>query len=1203
MPEVCRLGEEQRAMNDPFARYGAFIYRTRWMVLAIWLVILGVCGALFAPNAGSVLKAGGIEDPDSEAAEATRILEEEFNNSALNNAVIVYRSDDLTVDDPAYRDAVVGNAEEIAAIEGVNSVVTFYTIGDPTLVSQDRKTSVTIISLAGDEGEAQEIVPDVRDAIAEADGIEHFVTGTPAINHDFQVTSEEDLKRSEMVTIPLVLLLLVLTFRTIISAAVPLALGAAAVVTALSIIYFIGDRTDLSIFALNVASMIGLGLGIDFSLIVVNRFREEYALRKDAGLAVAVTMATAGRSITYSGITVILGMGVLTLMVDLMVVRSISLGVMLVALTALVAGVTLLPALLGILNYRLEWLRILPKRRKQAENTGFWYRLSHAIMGRPWAWLFVSIVILAAIAWPARNLEMLGSTPGLLPGETESVEGVSILNEEFGENLLTPIQIVMRSDEPDGVFTPEFLTALDEFTNVLNADPRSSQVQSLATLMAAEPRADGRWSRITRNDFTPFPPMDPNDPTALTQGISIDPFIDVWVDEVPQTPAYFGFGLFNFAAGESHQLQVTPALQVYRVNSGNLQVQAGGPVTYWPFTGFANPESGQQITDGSVITLTPGDQLVVPEQTPVTITAIDTVEMLTAISFQVRPGVGAQDSWTEGNPTSDPFAGIQREVIGGGLGNTFPTGRTNIKLELARTDPQSVFPRHIHPGPELIVVQEGTLTIHSSPEMVMTGADGTVREGEFDAPIELTTGGKAVVQGAGIHRAENLTDQPTNIWSLRFLAAEEEPFILIGTTELANQFVNLNGDASAAVINVTSPFDPYDDRHEDFVNEIRNLIAPSIAGMENYDVFVGGQSASFIDFSDSLYGQFPLLVGAVLLLTYVILLMFFQSVFLPLKAILMNLASVLATYGALVMIFQYGWGDSLFGFDNLSAVGVVTPAILFVILFSLSTDYEVFMLSRVKEYYHETLDNEEAVASGLQHTAGVITAAGVILIGVFGSFATAGIITIKEIGLGLAIGVLIDTTIVRVIMVPATMRLMGDTNWYMPAWLKKIVPELREGPAPELAHAGVPGSAISGNGAGAGGVDGAHGMPVAPAGPRMAGQLRPTGGPMNTEFITLPRARAFRIGRDEKMDLQVFDVRISRYHAKIEHQRGEFIITDLNSTNGVFVNGGQISGPTVLQQGDIVEIGNTGMATFQFELRPLSEPPKVVTAGSQGTPE
>jgi RND superfamily putative drug exporter len=170
-------------------------------------------------------------------------------------------------------------------------------------------------------------------------------------------------------------------------------------------------------------------------------------------------------------------------------------------------------------------------------------------------------------------------------------------------------------------------------------------------------------------------------------------------------------------------------------------------------------------------------------------------------------------------------------------------------------------------------------------------------------------------------------------------------------------------------------------------------------------------------------------------------------VFLPIKAILMNLASILATYGVLVLIFQYGWGDRFLGFSSLGGLGMFAPAILFAILFGLSTDYEVFMLSRVKEFYHETRNNEEAVARGLQNTAAVITAAGLVLVGTFGSFASADVVAVKEIGIGLAVGVLIDSTIVRVIMVPATMRLMGELNWWMPGWLRRVVPEIREGPA------------------------------------------------------------------------------------------------------------------------------------------------------------
>jgi len=548
----------------------------------------------------------------------------------------------------------------------------------------------------------------------------------------------------------------------------------------------------------------------------------------------------------------------------------------------------------------------------------------------------------------------------------------------------------------------------------------------------------------------------------IAPGVFLKEYINAWVDNAPYRAAYFGFGQFQFSSGATHELQVTPTLQVYRVNRGNLTVQAGRPVTLWRKADFGKRHKGKTIAAGSTITLATGDQLVVRPETPVTLRVEgEPVEMIAAVGFHVRPGITEQDSWLGGEPTSDPFEGIPRTVIGGGLGMTFPNGETNIKLDLARTRPHAWFPRHLHPGPELIVVKSGTLTIFSSPEMVVTDSDGRVKEGPFDAPLKVGARGKAVVQGYGIHRATNMGSKDAEIWSLRFLDANQPAFTLIGIRELAKVFVNLDGGNDETVLNVVPRYGPYDDRQEDFVTDIRKLIVPSIPGLSEDRAYVGGTTANFMDFRHELYGRFPYLVGAVLLLTFLILMMFFQSVFLPLKAILMNIGSILATFGALVLIFQHGWGSGLAGFESVGAIAVITPAILFVILFSLSTDYEVFMLSRIKEYYHQTHDNEESVAAGLQHTGGIITAAGLILIGVFGSFATAGIVTIKEIGLGLAIGVLIDTVIVRTIMVPATMRLAGDINWSMPAWLKRIVPELREGPTGEIGRSAA-GGAVEG---------------------------------------------------------------------------------------------------------------------------------------------
>ena len=246
---------------------------------------------------------------------------------------------------------------------------------------------------------------------------------------------------------------------------------------------------------------------------------------------------------------------------------------MLVAATALIAGVTLLPAVLGLLNPTLERLRVIPKGKPKPEEQGFWYRFSHAVMRRPWVWLSASLAIILVLAWPAREMKLLGATPKLLPGAAESVKGVDILNEEFGENLLSPIQIVVTTPD-EGVFTPKFLVALDRLTNSLAADPRAASVTSLATYMVAEPR-DGRWSRITaKHDFAPAPDISNLEEDEVTPGVFLENTIDVWADEVPHSPAYFGFARFNFPSGADHQLQVTPTFQVYRINTGSLKVQA-----------------------------------------------------------------------------------------------------------------------------------------------------------------------------------------------------------------------------------------------------------------------------------------------------------------------------------------------------------------------------------------------------------------------------------------------------------------------------------------------------------------------------------------------------------------------------------------------------------------------------------------------------
>ena len=207
-------------------------------------------------------------------------------------------------------------------------------------------------------------------------------------------------------------------------------------------------------------------------------------------------------------------------------------------------------------------------------------------------------------------------------------------------------------------------------------------------------------------------------------------------------------------------------------------------------------------------------------------------------------------------------------------------------------------------------------------------------------------------------------------------------------------------------------------------------------------VHVGGATATFIDLSDRITNALPWFIAAVVLLSFLLLMVVFRSVLVPLKAAVLNLLSIGAAYGVVVAIFQWGWGRSLLGIDQLIPIVSFVPMMMFAVLFGLSMDYEVFLLSRIREDYLKTGNNVESVVTGISTTARVITSAALIMIAVFLSFVTQPDPVAQMFGIGLAVAVLIDATIVRIVLVPATMVLLGDANWWLPGWLDRILPNM-----------------------------------------------------------------------------------------------------------------------------------------------------------------
>jgi putative drug exporter of the RND superfamily len=255
--------------------------------------------------------------------------------------------------------------------------------------------------------------------------------------------------------------------------------------------------------------------------------------------------------------------------------------------------------------------------------------------------------------------------------------------------------------------------------------------------------------------------------------------------------------------------------------------------------------------------------------------------------------------------------------------------------------------------------------------------------------------------------------------------------------------VRANPEGTAAVIRVIPTTAPQDEATTDLVHRLRDDVIPrASSGTPGTEVYVGGQTATFIDMSDKVSERLPWFVGAVILLSVILLTAVFRSIAVPLKAAAMNLLSIGAAYGVIVAVFQWGWLKELFGVEETVPIVSFMPMMLFAVLFGLSMDYEVFLLSRVREEYLARRDNDEAVVEGISATARVITSAALIMISVFAAFVLGDNPVIKMFGVGLATAVAIDATIVRVVLVPATMKLLGDRNWWLPGWLDRLLPNI-----------------------------------------------------------------------------------------------------------------------------------------------------------------
>jgi RND superfamily putative drug exporter len=798
-----------------FQLLGLFAYRFRWAILLVWAALV-IASVFFAPDLSGRLKGGGFDGSNSEAERVQDLMSEEFGVSPAT-LVVVFEGDGLSARGKEFRSAQEEALDGVRRMPEVRYVTTYADTQDARFISEDGENAYAVVAFNVSIDETRNVVDEVRGKVR-SEELETYVTGAPAVYQDLEEASNEDIKRAEKYAFPFALLILLLAFGTVVAAGVPVLIGGVSVLTTLATLYFVAGSYDMSVFVLTLSTMLGLGLGIDYALFFVSRFREEldsYPVSE----AVPRAVTTAGRSIFFSGTAVLIGLSGL-LFFPFMFMRSIGVAGVMVVFVSVAAALTLLPALLGVLGHRINWLPV--RRRGRAIGTGFWSRSAEVVMRHPFVVILLVATLLATLLYPVTHMKVGIPEASVLPEKYESRAGDDILKQNFEYAALNPMEIVATL--PD--------------------DP-----------LSAEGLADAK------------------------------------------------------ALGES--------------------VQRTGEV--------ASVES------------------------------VYTVGEAAARSYAGRVADARQDAQAEADRRVDEAVQQELEGLRARYGFVPPGAEGRIRAEAERRAAAEL-ERQV---PEL-------------PE-------GVSAEGE--------------ISSRGV---ANFLDSPDARES-KELQDALDPY--------------LAGDR--LLLQAVTKANPYTEAAHTAVDEVRATEAP-----DGVSFLVGGLSAGQKDFISSLYGKAPYAAAFVLSVTYLILLVTFRSVFIPLKAVIVNILSLTASFGAIVFIFQDGNLSGLLDFTPLGFVDATLPILMFCTIFGVSMDYEVFLLSRIREAYENGDSNTASVAKGLVATAGIITSAAAIIIVVTGAFAFTGIILTKAVGLGLAVAVFVDATVIRVLLVPATMRILGDWNWW-----------------------------------------------------------------------------------------------------------------------------------------------------------------------------
>jgi RND superfamily putative drug exporter len=515
-------------------RLALFTVRRRRWVLSLTVIFI-VVASVFGTGAFGVLKSEGFNDPSSESVKAETLLDENFGGGEPN-IILVLSANGQNVDSPSLTSQGQALTKQLASISGVDQVLSYWSTGNaPTLRSADSESALIVARLDGEDEFVDQQLALVKEQLTGSQGDFNVVLGgSDAVFADIGSTIESDLLRAELIAIPLTLILLLFVFRSVIAALLPLFVGVTAIFGTLLSLFIIGSVTDVSIYAVNLTTALGLGLAIDYSLFIVSRFREELQAGRTNEAAVVRTIETAGKTILISALTVAVSLSAL-LVFPLYFLRSFAYAGIAVVLLALAGSILSLPALLAVLGQRVNSLRIGKRRVERAESEGAWHRIATFVMRRPIPIATAGVVFLVLLGLPFLRANFGIPDDRVLPTSAQSRQASEILRAEFSGNNAEGFGVVasgVSANQIDEIAATA--AAISSLTGVDRVECAAGTFANGESLTSGE--ADARFLATNGNSITwmsvvpDFPVASPEGEKLVTEIRDLDLPIDVAVE-------------------------------------------------------------------------------------------------------------------------------------------------------------------------------------------------------------------------------------------------------------------------------------------------------------------------------------------------------------------------------------------------------------------------------------------------------------------------------------------------------------------------------------------------------------------------------------------------------------------------------------------------------------------------------------------------